>query len=102
MLIRRLCPNDAKAFKALRLEGLSLNPEAFGASYAEEADQPLERFADRLAADAVFGGYDNTGALRGTPKEDGPAGHAGPFRFRKEGGSQRAALKVKSCSPSRV
>ncbi len=65
MLIRRLSPNDASAFRALRLEGLARHPDAFGASYDDEAGQPLERFAERLAGNVVLGGYDGTEALRG-------------------------------------
>lgn len=65
MFIRRLSAKDATAFHALRLEGLQRHPEAFGASYEDEAFQPLEWVVERLAATMVFGGYDTTGALRG-------------------------------------
>jgi hypothetical protein len=46
--LRRLRAQDASAFKDIRLEGLRLHPDAFGASFAEELSQPLERVADRL------------------------------------------------------
>lgn len=65
MLIRRLAPKDAKAFKSLRLEGLKHHPEAFGASYDEEATQPLAQILQRLEAGYIFGGYDSTGKLQG-------------------------------------
>lgn len=41
------------------------HPEAFGASYDDEVKQPLDWFANRLAATAVFGGFEATGALVG-------------------------------------
>lgn len=46
--LRRLRASDASAFKDIRLEGLRLHPDAFGASFAEEQSQARERFADRL------------------------------------------------------
>lgn len=65
MNIRRLGAEDARAFKELRLEGLKMHPEAFGASFDDELAQPLERAAARLAENAVFGGFDAAGALQG-------------------------------------
>lgn len=65
MFVRRLSHEDAKAFQALRLEGLKLHPEAFGASYEDETLQPLKQVAERLAANIVFGGYDASGKLCG-------------------------------------
>lgn len=59
--IRPLNTSDAAAFKALRLQGLLDSPTAFGASHAEECDQPLAEVALRLqATDArlVFGAFD--------------------------------------------
>ncbi len=46
--LRRLRASDASAFREIRSEGLRLHPDAFGASFAEEQSQPLERVADRL------------------------------------------------------
>ncbi len=46
--LRRLRAPDASAFRDIRLEGLRLHPDAFGASFAEEQAEPLERVADRL------------------------------------------------------
>ena len=46
--LRRLRASDASAFREIRSEGLRLHPDAFGASFAEEQSQALERFADRL------------------------------------------------------
>lgn len=46
--LRRLRAPDASAFRDIRLEGLRLHPDAFGASFAEEQAEPLERVAARL------------------------------------------------------
>ena len=46
--LRRLRASDASTFREIRSEGLRLHPDAFGASFAEEQSQPLERVADRL------------------------------------------------------
>ena len=53
--LRRLDHLDAMAYRELRLEGLGSHPEAFGASFEEEAAKPLEWFAERLTRNAVFG-----------------------------------------------
>lgn len=50
-------PKDAPAFRKLRLEGLKRHPEAFGASYEEEAALPLAEIERRLAGAAVFGAF---------------------------------------------
>src|SRR3954465_6256625 len=63
--IRRLGSSDAAAYRELRLEGLSLHPEAFGASWDDEAGKPLSWFVDRLESNAVFGGWRDGAALAG-------------------------------------
>ena len=50
MEIRQLTAADAAAFQAIRLRALRENPEAFGSTYADEVDRPLEAVAARLAA----------------------------------------------------
>jgi len=55
--VRRLTIADAEAFRSVRLEGLETYPQAFGASFADEAAQELEFFARRLERDAMFGGF---------------------------------------------
>ena len=55
--IRRLTPDDAEAFRAIRLESLRDNPEAFAASYEFEEGLPLSAFADRLKKSAIFGAF---------------------------------------------
>ncbi|ODP31781.1 GNAT family N-acetyltransferase [Pandoraea sp. ISTKB] len=60
--VRRLVPADALAFQALRLAGLQAHPEAFGSSYAEEKDWPVEHVREWLTVrpDAgVFGAFEN-------------------------------------------
>jgi ribosomal protein S18 acetylase RimI-like enzyme len=49
MLVRRLLPDDAPAFQAVRLSGLLECPSAFSSSHAEEVDVPLESIGQRLA-----------------------------------------------------
>lgn len=62
--IKVLEPKDAPAFRELRLAGLKRHPEAFGASYDEEAALPLAEIERRLAAGTVFGAFAD-GALLG-------------------------------------
>jgi len=58
--ILQLSPADAASFSELRLEGLRLNPEAFGSTYDFEKDQPLERYTGWLTISAVFGASQNS------------------------------------------
>jgi ribosomal protein S18 acetylase RimI-like enzyme len=55
--IRQLTAADAESFRELRLEGLHLNPEAFGSTYEFEKDQPLERYTGWLTNSTVFGAF---------------------------------------------
>lgn len=64
--VRRLSPSDAVAYRDLRLAGLQAHPEAFGASWKEEAAHPLAWFEDRLDRNVIFGGEQVAAAtLRG-------------------------------------
>jgi ribosomal protein S18 acetylase RimI-like enzyme len=54
IIIRALSAADAEAYRAIRLEALSLVPDAFASSYEEESARPLETFRERLAG--KFGG----------------------------------------------
>jgi ribosomal protein S18 acetylase RimI-like enzyme len=56
-LIRRLGPDDAAAFQALRLQGLLECPTAFASSHEEEAGEPVSAVAARLGGEGVFGVY---------------------------------------------
>ena len=62
---RRLLPDDAEAFRDVRLEGLQRYPASFGAAYDDERTQPLEWFRARIADHAVFGGFTHEGVLAG-------------------------------------
>ena len=65
-LVRLLQPEDAAAWRDLRLHGLAHAPQAFGASLAEEQGLSVAWFADRLRATPVFATADARGALSGT------------------------------------
>ena len=63
MVIRKLLPEDATAFQALRLRGLLEIPSAFSSSHAEEVDTPESVIAQRLASKAdgaVLGAFSDT------------------------------------------
>jgi ribosomal protein S18 acetylase RimI-like enzyme len=71
-----LGPEDAGAFRALRLEALERHPCAFAAALDEESGQSAAEVAERLARQAVFGGFVD-GALVGV------AGFAAPALAKK-------------------
>lgn len=50
--VRRLGPDDAALYQALRLRGLEEHPEAFTSSAQEERARPLQWAQDRLRASA--------------------------------------------------
>jgi ribosomal protein S18 acetylase RimI-like enzyme len=62
--IRLLREDEAALYRDIRLEGLRLHPESFGAAFEQESLEPLEFFAARLAGGGVFGGF-RDGALLG-------------------------------------
>ena len=53
--IRQLTRDDAALYRAIRLEALHVNPEAFASSLEEEELHPLDWFADRLGHNFVLG-----------------------------------------------
>ena len=63
MHIRRLTPDDASAFQALRLSALLEEPLAFGASHEEEFAFPASTISARLAPQVDRGPF---GAFEGT------------------------------------
>ena len=48
--VQRLPPGRWRGYRALRLEALKTNPEAFGSSYEEEVRYPEERWRERAAS----------------------------------------------------
>ena len=57
MQIRRLTPADAILYRSLRLRALREHPDAFTSSYEDDAQQPVEAAAARLAQHAFWGAY---------------------------------------------
>lgn len=62
MTIRRLNPLDAEAYLGKRLEGLKNTPEAFGSSYEEEKDHPVEKYKRKFQSNNSFtlGAFEDT------------------------------------------
>ncbi len=58
--IRRLTPEDAEAFRRVRLRGLADHPDAF-TSTAADWDLPLEAYIERIQAGYVIGAFDSAG-----------------------------------------
>jgi len=52
-----MSPADAEEFRQIRLESLQRNPEAYGATFEQEAAQSLAWFEERLSKADVFGAY---------------------------------------------
>ena len=63
--VRRIIESDLDDFRELRLEGLRLHPEAFGASYGECSQKPMQFFAEQLLTSHVIGGFDVNNSLQG-------------------------------------
>jgi ribosomal protein S18 acetylase RimI-like enzyme len=54
--VRRLAPENAAEYRAIRLAALEGAPEAFGSTYESEAARPPGDFEERLRTSAVFAG----------------------------------------------
>ena len=52
--LRRLTPDDAAAFRDIRLEALQTHPEAFGAEFEAEAQRSLEDWQKNIATKTFF------------------------------------------------
>ncbi|WNR45349.1 GNAT family N-acetyltransferase [Paenibacillus roseipurpureus] len=68
MSIRVLEEHDAAIYQAVRLSGLSNNPEAFGSTYERELSFSLETVAERIKPSQdkfVLGAFDERGKLVG-------------------------------------
>lgn len=63
LMLRTLTPDDAPAYRTLRLAGLQAFPEVFQPDYAEALAQPLSWSEKRLARrnDTFFGAFDVEG-----------------------------------------
>jgi ribosomal protein S18 acetylase RimI-like enzyme len=53
--LRRLAAEDAALYRDIRLEGLVDSPHAFASTLESEQNEPLDRFAGRLADSFVVG-----------------------------------------------
>ena len=66
MEIRRLGPDDASDYRALRIRALWEFPEAFTSSYQEDEKQPMQAWEVRLGGEhSMFWGAFDGGALCG-------------------------------------
>jgi ribosomal protein S18 acetylase RimI-like enzyme len=68
MIIRKLQPEDAHSFRQLRLKALRDHPDAFGASYEDWRDLPIESVKERLeSSDSRFilAAFTDNGELAG-------------------------------------
>lgn len=57
VMIRRLRPDDANSFRAIRLEALTVNPEALGSTLELEDKLDVPWFASRLENSHVIGAF---------------------------------------------
>jgi ribosomal protein S18 acetylase RimI-like enzyme len=64
LAIRRLASADAAALKAIRLQSLRDQPDAYH-STADEWEVPLDRFEETIRENPTFAGVDSDGRLRG-------------------------------------
>ena len=92
--VRRLGPDDAAAFQALRLEGLAAHPCAFAASPDEETGHSPLDLAARLERQPVFGAFVG-GELVGI------AGFAVPSRAKKRHKGQLWGVYVREAARGR-
>jgi RimJ/RimL family protein N-acetyltransferase len=58
LTVCQLTTSDLDSLREIRLEGLRLNPEAFGSTYESEQSAPLEKYAGWLATSQIFGAFD--------------------------------------------
>ena len=67
MPIRRLTPDDAPAYRELRLRALREHPQAFTSDWEEASTRPPAESRQRLASVSVtfWGAFDEGGALAG-------------------------------------
>jgi RimJ/RimL family protein N-acetyltransferase len=63
--LRRLKADDVASYREIRLEGLKNHPEAFSASWEDEAGRPASWWMERLQTNAVFGASIDHSSLLG-------------------------------------
>jgi ribosomal protein S18 acetylase RimI-like enzyme len=73
-IIRLLTTADAARYREVRLEGLTLHPEAFASTFERESEMPLPWFADRITHGNVFGAFvgDELVGVAGCWPHEGP------------------------------
>ena len=71
--VRRLGPDDAAGYQALRWDGIVRSPRQFRVAPEDEAGITVEAVAARLAATFVAGGFDDAGlaGIGGLTRYDG-------------------------------
>ena len=60
LIIRQLTTSDVELLREIRLEGLRLNPEAFGSTFEDEESAPVDKYLGWLANSQVFGAFDDS------------------------------------------
>ena len=63
--IRRLTSDDVEAYRAIRLEALTVSPESYGTAPENFAARPIESLRAQMQQMAFFGAFDAAGALSG-------------------------------------
>jgi ribosomal protein S18 acetylase RimI-like enzyme len=58
LVVRRLMKEDAAAYREIRLEGLEHEPAAFGSTFEQEIERPLEDSIPKLEANFTFGVFE--------------------------------------------
>ncbi|AIE86357.1 GNAT family N-acetyltransferase [Fimbriimonas ginsengisoli] len=75
IVVRKLRPQEWKVYKALRMESLSTDPQAFGALLSTTLERPDEYWAARLQDSLADSGHSLLFAM----KEERPVGMVGCF-----------------------
>jgi len=63
--IRRLTHDDVDAYRAIRIEALTVSPESYGTSAANFGARPMESLLKQMDRSAFFGVIDAAGDLAG-------------------------------------
>lgn len=78
MKVRQLTSADAQDFRKVRLDALQLHPDAYGSTYAQWKDLPLDHYEqriDRAVLIGLFKGADLVGTLAYDREMGGNARH---------------------------